>query len=238
MDELLRNPSPTAPRPLHFSVLRVPFFLEPNYDESKPYEESNRDRLYKKWGGAEGWARQKKRHNMKGRGIDAGIPHFNLDRLAANSMASHRLVQHIGKRFGLSRSEALYDRLNVYYFVDGNSLNDKPLLAKVAAEQLRKDGIDIGEDEILVFLNSDEGREEIEMALDILHNQLGIHSIPQFIVEGSTIVGGAAGWEEFVDIFREIEDRGEVKRGPIFAGVLGVDDETLRQGSHVMARVA
>jgi len=129
-------------------------------------------------------------------------------------------------------------KFHSYYFVDGNSLNDKPLLAKVAAEQLRKDGIDIGEDEILVFLNSDEGREEIEMALDILHNQLGIHSIPQFIVEGSTIVGGAAGWEEFVDIFREIEDRGEVKRGPIFAGVLGVDDETLRQGSHVMARVA
>jgi hypothetical protein len=50
---------------------------------------------------------------LKGRGLAAGIPHFNLDRLASNSMASHRLIQHIGKRYGLHVSEALYDRLNV-----------------------------------------------------------------------------------------------------------------------------
>ena len=51
--------------------------------------------------------------SLKGRGLAAGIPHFNLDRLASNSMASHRLIQHIGKRYGLHVSEALYDRLNV-----------------------------------------------------------------------------------------------------------------------------
>lgn len=121
---------------LAIAVVRVPFFLEPEYDESKPFIESNRDRLVKKWGGEEGWERQKHNHecvgvlffpcmrrmlyllnlsifSLKGRGIAAGIPHFNLDRLASNSMASHRLIQHIGKRYGLNVSETLYDRLNV-----------------------------------------------------------------------------------------------------------------------------
>ena len=129
---------------LAFAVLRVPFFLEPDYDESKPFIESNRERLVKKWGGKRGWEEQKRRHeyvyhnvlsftivflsnfilpfptinhifhfSLKGRGMAAGIPHFNLDRLASNSMASHRLIQHIGKRYSLNVSEALYDRLNV-----------------------------------------------------------------------------------------------------------------------------
>jgi hypothetical protein len=99
-------------RPLAFSVIRVPFFLEPNYDETLPYIESNRDRLVKKWGGTAGWEEQKLRHDLKGRGLEAGIPHFNLDRLASNSMASHRLIQMLGKKYGLAVSEAIYDLLN------------------------------------------------------------------------------------------------------------------------------
>ena len=47
---------------LVFAVIRVPFFLEPDYDESLPFIESNRDRLIKKWGGKQGWELQKQRH--------------------------------------------------------------------------------------------------------------------------------------------------------------------------------
>lgn len=108
----MSKPLPDAPRPLGFSVIRVPFFLEPAYDENKAFVESNRDRLVKKWGGKRGWEEQKHRHDLKGRGREAGIPHFNLDRLAANSMASHRLIQSLGKTYGLAVSEAVYDRLN------------------------------------------------------------------------------------------------------------------------------
>jgi hypothetical protein len=90
----------------------VPFFLEPHYDENKPYVCSNRERLINKWGGEAGWEEQKRRHDLKGRGLEAGISHFNLDRLAANSMASHRLIQHLGKTYGLAVSEAVYDKLN------------------------------------------------------------------------------------------------------------------------------
>lgn len=112
IEMVLDDPLPGAPRPLAFSVIRVPFFLEPGYDEEKPFIESNRDRLVKKWGGKRGWEAQKTSHDLKGRGLEAGIPHFNLDRLAANTMASHRLIQNLGKTYGLAVSEAVYDRLN------------------------------------------------------------------------------------------------------------------------------
>ena len=235
IQHVLQNPSPTARRPLAFAVLRVPFFLEPQYDESAVFVERNRDRLIKKWGGIEGWERQKAQHDLKGRGLEAGISHFNLDRLAANSMASHRLIQWIGKRYGLNVSESIYDTLNEYYFVDGNSLNDRPRLAKVVAARLSHllpPEPAPSEPELLAFLNGTEGRSEIEQALNML-DRLGVHGIPKFIIEGSTMVDGAQPAETFVQVFREIEERGNLKNDkPIFAQILGVSPEIIQRGSH------
>ena len=235
IQKVLRHPLADAPRPLAFSVIRVPFFLEPNYDESKPFVESNRERLIKKWGGPAGWEEQKRRHNLKGRGQDAGIPHFNLDRLAANSMASHRLIQHLGKNYGLNVSEAIYDKLNEYYFVEGHSLNDKPLLAKTVAAEL-SNILDSGsdspsEEQLLKFLNGNEGRKEILAAIEALH-ELGVHGIPKFIIEGAHVVDGAATSDVFVQLFRDIERRGEIENGPIFGDILGVPSEIVEKGSH------
>eukprot|EP00977_Amphora_coffeiformis_P017165 scaffold5479_cov199-Amphora_coffeaeformis.AAC.104 len=227
IDTVLQDPLPSAPRPLAFAILRVPFFLEPNYDENAVYVESNRERLIQKWGGPAGWERQKARHDLQGRGLEAGIPHFNLDRLAANSMASHRLIQHIGKTYGLNVSEAVYDCLNEYYFVDGHSLNDRPRLAQVVADKLatltnimQKESPPTSE-QLLEFLNGDAGRAEIEQAVQTLY-QLGIHGIPKFIIEGQTVVDGAAHAAVFVQVFREIEARGEIANDAVFADILGV----------------
>jgi predicted DsbA family dithiol-disulfide isomerase len=244
MEEVLSSPLSDAPRPIAFSILRVPFFLEPHYDENKPSIGTNRERLVKKWGGEAGWERQKRSHDLKGRGREAGIPHFNLDRLTSNTMASHRLIQYIGKRYGLRISELLYDRLNVYYFVDGYALNDRPRLAKVAHEELSKalsaEGngeVEImSEEEILAFLNSNEGRREIEDALEAL-NSMGVHGIPKFIIEGRRVVEGAARSNMFVNIFREIEAKGEVYGGPIFGEILGVNDDIVQRGSHAREHV-
>lgn len=241
MEEVLSNPLPNAPRPLAFSVIRVPFFLEPHYDETKPFIESNRERLIQKWGGPEGWERQKKAHDLKGRGLDAGIPHFNLDRLASNTMASHRLIQYIGKTYGLFASEAIYDVLNQYYFVDGHALNDRPRLAKTVADKLvtilPKDGNAPSETELLEFLNGNEGRSEIEQALAALR-KLGVHGIPKFIIEGTTVVDGAARSNVFVKIFRDIERRGEIEAGPVFADILGLRQDVIEQGSHTVENYA
>lgn len=234
IQHILSEPNANAPRPLAFSVLRVPFFLEPHYDESRTFIESNRERLVKKWGGRQGWESQKKRHDLKGRGQAAGIPHFNLDRLAANSMASHRLIQHLGKTYGLDISEAIYDVLNEYYFVDGYSLNDRPRLATTVAEALTRilpPTKAPTSDALLTFLNGTEGRAEIKRALMAL-DELGVHGIPKFIVEGTTVVDGAAHADVFVNIFREIELRGSLKGSAVFADILGVSPETIERGSH------
>ena len=238
IDTVLSELSPTAPRPVAFSVLRVPFFLEPNYDEEAVYIETNRDRLVQKWGGSRGCERQKAAHNLKGRGQAAGIPHFNLDRRAANSMASHRLIQHVGKTYGLGASEAIYDVLNVYYFVEGHSLNDRPRLAAVVAEKLEAlVTAPPSKAQLEAFLDGQEGRREIEEAIATLQN-LGIHSIPKFIIEGRTVVDGAAHADAFVHVFREIEARGKIAKEPVFGDILGVSPEVIQQASHTEARTA
>jgi predicted DsbA family dithiol-disulfide isomerase len=256
MREVLELPLPNAPRPIAFSVLRVPFFLEPDYDEDKTYIETNRDRLIQKWGGRAGWERQKASHDLRGRGVEAGIPYFNLDRLASNTMASHRLIQHVGKRYGLSVSEGLYDRLNVYYFVEGHSLNDRDKLAQVAHDTINElltktenndddddddfvtnqHKIVMTQSEIFDFLNGNEGRAEIMKALHTLYD-LGVHGIPKFIIEGQTIVDGAARSDTFIHIFREIEQRGSVANGPYFGNILGVSDDIVQKGSHTRQNI-
>lgn len=236
IDEVLHHPLPDAPMPLAFSVLRIPYFLEPNYDENEVFVETNRQRLIQKWGGKNGWERQKHGHDLKGRGLEAGIPFFNLDRKTSSTMASHRLIQYLGKTYGLAASEAVYDKLNEYYFVDGHSLNDKPRLAQVVCDLLDVIMPDNAPSkvDILEFLNGDEGREEITNAIHAL-NQLGISGIPKFIIEGKTMVDGAARSETFVEIFRQIEKCGSVHSGPIFNDVLGVSDETFQTPSHYLS---
>ncbi len=81
------------------------------------------------------------------------------------------------------------------------------------------------------FLHSNEGRREIENALRAL-DQLGVHGIPKFIIEGSRIVDGAASPHVFVKIFRDIVAKGRVERGPVFGEILGVGDDIISHGSY------
>lgn len=117
-------------------------------------------------------------------------------------------------------------------------MNDRPRLAKVVAEELETllDQPPSAK-ELLDFLNGNEGRREIEEALQALE-QMGVHGIPKFIIEGKIIVDGAARSEVFVEIFREIEQRGEIHSGPIFGEILGISQETLEAGSHHGSEIA
>ena len=72
MRNLVENPMRPG-EPVGFTVLRVPFFLEPDYDRSEAFEETNRTRLERKWGGKAAFAAQKNRHRLKERGQDVGI---------------------------------------------------------------------------------------------------------------------------------------------------------------------
>lgn len=124
--------------------------------------------------------------------------------------------------------------------MEGHSLNDRSRLAKaVAAELSRLLPANVPmESELLDFLNGDEGRKEIEEALDQLH-ALGIHGIPKFIIEGTTVVDGAARAEVFVQLFREIEKRGVLQNSQtIFGSILGIPDSVIEKGSHRVDEMA
>ena len=64
-------------QPMGFTLVRVPFFLEPDYPTDTSFEETNRVRLVRKWGGQEGWERQKRSHRLKERGQEVGIERFD-----------------------------------------------------------------------------------------------------------------------------------------------------------------
>lgn len=221
MDRVRHAPL-VAGRPLSFACVRVPFFLEPDYPESESFAISNRLRLERKWGGQEQWLEQKQRHRLKERALEAGITErIDLDRLASNTLKSHRLVQWVSRTRGLAASERLYDALNVLHFVDGRKLNDTAMLAAAAAAHA---GID--EATALAFLDSDDGREQIEAALAVAR-RFGINSIPKFVVDGEVIIDGAAHADEHVRCFREIERRGFTNGRTLFADALGISPEIL-----------
>ena len=119
-----------------FTVVRVPFFLEPDYPTDPSFEETNRARLIRKWGGSAGWESQKARHRLKERGQEVGIEHFNLDRIASNTFASHRVVQWVTRTLGTNSAERLYAELNRRHFVEGQKLNSREMLVAVSYTHL------------------------------------------------------------------------------------------------------
>ena len=200
MRRVVRAPA-TPGRPLRFSLARVPFFLEPEYPRGEAFEETNLERLRRKWGGAEAFEAQKRRHRLKERGLAAGIPRFRAERIASSTHASHRLVQWVTKRAGLQAAERLYADLNFRHFEEGKKLNDRRMLAEAAG---RAGGAGVTEAAALAFLDSGEGDAEIAAAQRILRD-LGIHSIPTTIVDGQFSIGGALPADEVERLFRKLE---------------------------------
>ena len=217
MNEVMSDPM-DATNPVRFSVLRVPFFLEPGYDTDERFSETNRARLERKWGGKVAFAAQKHRHRLKERGQEVGIEKFNLDRLASSTLKSHRLIQWITKNRGCEVAEAVYNDLNFRHFVDGKKLNDADMLCDAAAAA----GVD--RDEAMRFLESGEGLEEIGDAQEMLQ-EMGIHSIPNFVVGGKVVVSGAVHAAKLVQIFRRLESTGEGAPGSAFADALRIPPE-------------
>jgi len=210
-------------KPMQFSVLRVPFFLEPDYDPGPEFEETNRTRLVRKWGGAAGWEAQKRSHGLKERGQEVGIERFNLDRIASNTLASHRLVQWVTKTKGLTAAERLYTDLNYQHFELGRKLNDRQMLAASAEAQA---GVPMQQS--LAFLATEEGVAEIQKAQGLLR-QLGVSGIPTFVLGATTVLpSGALRAQYLVKAFRDLEAASE-EGAPrsVFAEALGVPLQVL-----------
>lgn len=219
MREVASNPTDKE-RPMAFNILRVPFFLEPDYPTTPEFEETNRVRLIRKWGGEAGWRAQKSRHRLKERGQEVGIEHFNLDRVASNTLASHRVVQWVTRTSGTNKAEQLYADLNRRHFVDGQKLNDTEMLVEAAAA--------VGADPHAVreVVESGTGMAEIQAAQHKL-SQLGVSGIPTLILGGQRMLpSGALGADQLVDAFRTIEREGGAP-GSLFAEELAIPPEVV-----------
>ena len=215
--------APRGDTPMGFTVLRVPFFLEPDYPEGAEFEETNRVRLLRKWGGKAGWEAQKERHNLKGRGREVGIEHFNLDRVASNTMASHRLVQWVTKTLGVNAAENMYSDLNQKHFEGGVKLNDREMLLEAAV------AVGADRDAAAAFLEDEnEGRPEIEAAQRQLRD-LGVSGIPTLILGGKyQLPSGAHHAESLIRAFRQVEAEGGAT-GSAFAAALSIPDEVMTE---------
>lgn len=207
---------------MDFTVVRVPFFLEPDYPHGEEFEETNRVRLVRKWGGNAGWEAQKHRHGLKQRGQAVGIEKFNLDRVASNTMASHRLVQWITRTLGINKAEALYADLNSKHFEHGIKLNDREMLVEAAS------AVGAEPEAARAFLASDEGLAEIQAASAKL-STMGISGIPTLILGGEyQLQSGAVGSETLVQAFRTIEEQGGAT-GSLFAEALRIPDHVMKE---------
>ena len=229
MKEVAANPMDDSP--VDFNLLRVPFFLEPDYPTGPEFEETNRVRLIRKWGGEAGWNAQKLRHRLKERGQEVGIEHFNLDRVASNTLASHRVVQWVTRTLGTNCAERLYANLNRRHFVEGEKLNNHEMLVEAAA------AVGADPEATRAFLESGEGHAEISAAQGKLR-ELGVSGIPTLILGGEYMLpSGAVGSETLVGIFRKAVADGGAP-GSLFAEELKIPQQIVDESLDLEAAYA
>jgi predicted DsbA family dithiol-disulfide isomerase len=108
--------------------------------------------------------------------------HLDFDRaIAANTFDSHRLIAWAAGQGGQA---AMLEALQRAHFTDGVDLGSRPALAAVAGS------LGLDEAAALSYLESDAGTEDVRADLAEAR-QLGITSVPTFVIEGRYAVQGA-----------------------------------------------
>ena len=169
-----------------------PFQLDPTpVTEPKPLLEALGD----KFGGrdkAEGMAA-----HVTGVAAGAGLD-LRFDRaVAANTFDAHRLVRFATER---GRSAEMVERLYRAHFHDGVDVGSIDALVTLAGEA----GLD--ETEARQYLESNLGRREVAADLSDAH-QLGVSSVPTFVLAGKYAVTGAQEPETLLAALREVAQR-------------------------------
>ncbi|MFG2165309.1 DsbA family oxidoreductase [Micromonospora chersina] len=169
-----------------------PFQLDPTpVTEPKPLIEA----LGAKFGGrdkAEGMAAHVTQV-AKGAGID-----MRFDRaIAANTFEAHRLVRFATER---GRAAELVERLYRAHFQDGIDVGSTDALVTLAGE------VGLDEAEARDYLESNLGRREVAADLSAAH-QLGVSSVPTFVLAGKYAVTGAQEPETLLAALHEVAQR-------------------------------
>ncbi|WBB93591.1 DsbA family oxidoreductase [Verrucosispora sp. WMMC514] len=174
------------------TVRHRPFQLDPS---PVPTPRPTLDVLAEKFGGPE-QARQ-----LVARVAEVGASvglELRFDRaIAANTFDAHRLTNWAGQR---DRDGELVEALHRAHFVDGVDVGSREALAGVAAT------VGLDGDEARRFLESDEGVAELRAELAAAR-QLGVTSVPTFVLAGRYGVTGAQEPETLLAALAEVAQR-------------------------------
>ena len=154
-----------------------PFFLNPDTPpEGEPYLPF----LERKFGSRDAVEALFERVRAAGRAYGLAYA-FEKIRLRANTLDAHRLI-HWAQEMG--DASALVERLFVAQFQNGEHVGDRALLAAAAGEC----GYDAAA--ARAFLDSDAARAAV-IAGERAAREMGVRSVPTFIVDGRIVVVGA-----------------------------------------------
>lgn len=169
-----------------------PFQLDPTpVTEPKPLVEA----LGAKFGGRERAESMVAQVSQVGASVGLDM---RFDRaVAANTFEAHRLIRFATER---GRATEMIDALYRAHFSDGVDVGSKDALVKLAAE------VGLDEAETREYLDSNVGRREVAADLAAAH-ELGVTSVPTFVLAGKYAVTGAQEPETLLAALTEVERR-------------------------------
>lgn len=123
---------------------------------------------------------------------------LNFDRaIAANTMDAHRLIAYAAAQ---GRQAAMLEALQAAHFTDGVDIGSHNALARVASS------IGFDRDTVLHFLGTRDAVDVVNADLDAAR-ELGISSVPTFVIDGKYAVQGAQEVSVLQAAFAEIRRR-------------------------------
>ncbi|TMV08630.1 DsbA family oxidoreductase [Ruegeria sediminis] len=170
-----------------------PFQLNPDMPDEGM---DRREYLERKFGGKEGavqaYAPVVEHAEKAGLSIN-----FEDMQRTPNTLDAHRLIHWAGIE---GKQNAAVDALFNAYFVEARDIGDHEVLADIA------DGIGMDAALVLKLLKSDADREDIRNR-DAHSRQMGVNSVPTFIVANKHAVPGAQPPELWEKVIGEIKDQ-------------------------------
>lgn len=170
-----------------------PFQLNPDMPEGGM---DRRAYLEGKFGGKEGAVRAYT--PVVDHSEQAGLS-INFDKIlrTPNTLDAHRLIHWAGIE---GRQTAAVSALFKAYFEDGRDIGDHEVLADIA------DAIEMDASVVLRLLESDSDKEDIR-ARDTHSRNMGVNSVPTFVVAGKHAVPGAQPPELWVKVIGELMEQ-------------------------------
>jgi predicted DsbA family dithiol-disulfide isomerase len=118
---------------------------------------------------------------------------FTQQGKVGNTRDAHRLAQ-LAKTKGLETQNSVMAELFRSYFEEGGDVTSREMLITAG----KKGGLE--ETEVKGWLESDEGGKEVDQEVDQAC-RAGVHSVPNFTINGRFTVYGAQGVEDFLGEF-------------------------------------